>query len=229
MKLLEFSSSLAEISDRYPSVEQLLRVMTDGDGADLNAIARQWLSEGIPFAFKECPAVYESLRSWLSERLDVEAKAVSMTGSGRLGSSLSTRKGKLGKPFSPDSDLDLFVVSEELFQSMCHDFCRWSSDFRNGDVSPISNNENKKWLNNVDEGPTNIGNGFINSWRVPNNEVYGVFRNIYLTLSELLRDINASKLAPSFSKASLRCYKSWRSFERQITINLMAAADSSRT
>ena len=142
VKPFEFSPSLATLTDRYPCAKQVQKVACAGEDTDRIAIARQWLSEGIPFAFRECPAVYESLRAWLSEELDVEAKKISLTGSARLGSSLAPKK--LGKPFDPKSDLDLFVVSEKLFQSMCDDFCRWSSDYRNGCISP-KNKYKKKY------------------------------------------------------------------------------------
>ena len=219
MKPFEFSSSLAETSDRYPCAKQLLRVMRDGGDSDQVAIARQWLSEGIPFAFKECPAVYESLRSWLSAELDIEPKSISLTGSARLGSSLSTRKGKFGKPFGPDSDLDLFVVSEQLFQLMCDDFRRWSTDFRSGKMSPIDVEDKKNWISNARVGPSKINRGFVDSWMVPDRVTYANIRKINAMLSLLLKRLAATELAPNIPKTSLRCYKSWGSFERQMLVN----------
>ena len=146
MKPFEFSSTLAAMTDRYPAAEHILRVLCEGWNVDRFAIARQWLSEGIPFAFQKCPAVYESLRSWLSEKLDVEAKEISLTGSARLGTSLKNEN--FGKPFGPESDLDLFIVSAKLFQSMCDDFLRWSSDFQNGNILPNNKREKKCWKDN---------------------------------------------------------------------------------
>lgn len=219
MKPFEFSGSLAEISDQFPRAEQLLSVMRCGEDADRLAVARQWLSEGIPYAFRKCPAVYESLRGWLSLELQVEAKAISLTGSARLGSALSSRKCEFGKPFGPDSDLDLFVVSVGLFESMCDDFSRWSADFRQGEVSPNNRNERKYWCYNLDEGLINIESGFINSWRVPNHGRYGNFKKINQTLSDLSKKIEGTEQAPYIAKTSLRCYNSWQSFERQTLLN----------
>ena len=111
MKPFEFSSTLAAMTDRYPAAEHILKVLCEGWDVDRFAIARQWLSEGIPFAFQRCPAVYESMRSWLSGKLDVEAKEISLTGSARLGSSLKNEN--FGKPFGPESDLESFYCLEK--------------------------------------------------------------------------------------------------------------------
>jgi len=78
------------------------------------AIARQWISEGVPFAFGHCPMLYEYIRDWLSQELDVPAKSIAMTGSGSLGTSLVSDK--FGQAFNSQSDLDWFIVSESLFQ-----------------------------------------------------------------------------------------------------------------
>lgn len=218
MKPFEFSSTLAAMTDRYPVAEHILRVLCEGWDVDRFAIARQWLSEGIPFAFQGCPAVYESLRSWLSEKLDVEAKEISLTGSARLGSSLSAKKEKFGKPFGPESDLDLFVVSEKLFQSMCDDFLRWSSDFQNRNILPNNKREKKCWSDNNYRGPNLIERGFMDSWMIPIRGGYDS-KKIHQTMWELHEKLKATENAPIISKASLRCYKSWKSYERQKSID----------
>lgn len=218
MKPFEFSPSLAKITDRYPCAKQVRKVACEGEDSDRVAIARQWISEGIPFAFQKCPAVYESLRAWLSEELDVEAKKISLTGSARLGSSLSPKK--LGEPFGPKSDLDLFVVSKKLFQLMCDDFCRWSSDYQNGRISPENNKEKGYWKNNNHRGPGLIKRGFMDSWMVPTRGGYETFKKINQVMDCLIEKLKNTKHAPCPPKASLRCYKSWESYECQILINL---------
>ena len=219
MKPFEFSSTLAAMTDRYPAAEHILRVLCEGWDVDRFAIARQWLSEGIPFAFQKCPAVYESLRSWLSEKLDVEAKEISLTGSARLGSSLKNGKNEnFGRPFGPESDLDLFLVSEKLFQSMCDDFLRWSSDFQNGCILPKNNTEKGHWKENNRMGPDLIRRGFLNSWMIPTRGGYDS-KEINQTMWELHEKLKATENAPIISKASLRCYKSWKSYERQKSID----------
>ena len=216
MEPFEFSSSLAAMTDRYPVAEHILKALCEGRTEDRLAIARQWLSEGIPFAFQECPAIYESLRSWLSRKLDVEAKEISLTGSARLGSSLKNKN--FGRAFRPESDLDLFIVSKKLFQSMCDDFLRWSSDFQNECILPENNKEKRYWPDNNRRGPNLIKRGFMDSWMVPTRGGYDS-KKIHQTMWKLREKLRATENAPKISKASLRCYKSWKSYERQQLIN----------
>ena len=204
------------MTDRYPAAKHIRRVLCEGKDADRVAIARQWLSEGIPFAFQGCPAIYESLRSWLSGKLDVEAKEISLTGSARLGSSLKNEN--FGRAFGPESDLDLFIVSKKLFQSMCDDFLRWSSDYQNENILPNNKREKKCWKENNYMGPDLIERGFLNSWMIPTRGGYDS-KKIHQTMFELHEKLKATENAPMISKASLRCYKSWKSYERQKLID----------
>ena len=223
MRPFEFSASLAAVTDHYPVAKDILRVSQEGEVSDRVAIARQWLSEGIPFAFKQCPAVYESMRSWLGWKLCVEAKEISLTGSARLGSSLSPKK--LGRPFGPGSDLDLFVVSETLFQSMTRDFQRWLSDLRKGDISPINKNEGNYWPDNKDRGPKLIKRGFMDASMIPTRGNYDS-RGIHQIRWSLAEKLRVTPGAPDIVRASLRCYRSWKSFERQNSISLQSVANS---
>ena len=127
---------LAGLRDAYPESEEVLETVGSGRG-ERSVVARLWIAEGIPFAFRDCPALYEKAREWLAIGLEVDPKEVSIRGSGRLGYSLAPRN--WGRPYrSRDSDLDLFAVSERLFDGLRRDFERWSQDFENGAVAPRS-------------------------------------------------------------------------------------------
>ncbi|AUR51906.1 hypothetical protein CUN60_06210 [Aquella oligotrophica] len=81
-------------------------------------------------------------------------------GSARIGQSL--KPNQAGKPFDINSDLDLFVVSETLFELMVSDFNIWNSSFLSGMVIPRNNNERIFWSDNSARIPKNIQRGFIN-------------------------------------------------------------------
>lgn len=224
MKPFEFNPSLNEITDRYPASDQLLEVLDTSGHSDRVAIARQWLSEGVPFAFEHCPAVFESLRIWLALKLGVKAKEISLVGSARLGWSLDPEK--LGSPFSPKSDLDLFVVSQKLFLLITEDFCRWNSDYVNGRISPTTNKEKVYWPDNSKRGPGLISRGFMDAKLIPGGYDR---KNIDDMMSQLVENLNATITAPNLRRASLRCYNSWGSFEDQISLNLWRAGRSHQT
>ena len=190
--------------------------------------ANQWLSEGIPFAFKNCPAIYEAMRSWLSLkfiRFGVRAKEINLRGSARLG--LSLVPDKFGYPFNSNSDLDIFVVSSKLFDLMSNDFRSWNSDYKNKEVRPKKGKEKEEecWESNSIESPRNIQNGFIDSWKVPNINKYQTFCRINDTLSVLDKQFDMMNLAPSYSKITLRCFKSWISWEIKVSKELKYLAN----
>ena len=55
-------------------------------------LARLWISEGIPFAFRKCPGLYGEVRDSLAKGLELDAKQISVVGSGRLGYSLAPKR-----------------------------------------------------------------------------------------------------------------------------------------
>ena len=105
MEPFKSPDSLKELTSPYPDPQDLLEAAHSGGEPARIALAQLWLSEGIPYAFRCCPAIYESVRSWLSAQLGVHAKEISMVGSARLGKSPAPEK--LGDPFDENSDLDI--------------------------------------------------------------------------------------------------------------------------
>ena len=75
---------LARLTGAYPSPPHVLEAAAEGP-REKAILARLWISKGIPFAFKQCPGLYEELRQSLAERLGLDAKQISIAGSGRLG------------------------------------------------------------------------------------------------------------------------------------------------
>lgn len=218
MEPFKAAASLVNLSDPYPSATTLLEAARNGGEQARVAFARLWLSEGIPFAFRKCPAVYESVRSWLSIHLDVHAKEISLTGSARLGSSLAPWK--VGKPFEDSSDLDLFVVSDHLFRRVKDDFLRWAADFDRGVAKPRNDTEAGYWSDNSRRGYNLIQRGFLDAKMIPNLPAYTTARTVNNTMSLLVRKLKVTVGAPKPNRASVRCYSSWNSYVQQVSINL---------
>jgi len=68
------------------SLKEVLPILTRGEQ---ESIARQWISEGIPYFCQDSPMIYEEIRSWLGSKLDVEPKSIIVIGSAKMGFSLS--------------------------------------------------------------------------------------------------------------------------------------------
>lgn len=184
------------------------------------ALARLWMSEGIPFAFRDCPSIYESIRSWLSFKLHVHAKAISMVGSYRIGWSLSPEK--VGAPISNSSDIDLFVVSRELFNSVSDEFCGWAHDFSTGKVCPRNSKEEEYWLDHRSRGSTVLNRGFIDIKMIPSWDRYRVAQTTADVMWQLVAKLRKTPNAPQPTAASVRCYADWESSINQISYNLNA-------
>lgn len=211
-------SIFQDFSEQYPSAHQIQTIAKNGGNSARNSIARLWLSEGIPYAFKESPILYDEIRSWLATKLDIDPKEISMTGSGRIGQSLAPSK--LGTNFSEKSDLDLFVISESLLDRLRNDFNTWSFDFESGRIQAKNEREEKFWKDNLARGDTYFSRGFFDAKLIPNYKDYTCALNIANTMWMLKAKLDVTPNAPKISEASIRCYKTWADFVRQVSINL---------
>ncbi|NCB97066.1 MAG: hypothetical protein EOM36_01735 [Bacteroidia bacterium] len=211
-------NELTAFSDPYPAAQLLIDTAKKGGESARTAISRLWLSEGIPYAFRGCPAIYEAIRTWLSLRIDVEAKEITIAGSGRLGQSLSPRK--LGNPFNEMSDLDLVIVSTALFNKLRTEFLSWSFDYENSNVMARNPTEESYWADNNSRGQKLLQRGFLDQNMIPNFDNYPTTQCISSAMYLLVEKLKVTKNSPTPKKASIRCYKSWDSFVKQLCINL---------
>lgn len=218
MEPFKVCGHLRDMTSPYPDAALIVNAGKAGGDNTRHAIARQWLSEGIPYAFKDCPGVYESVRLWLSLRLDVDPKEINLTGSARLGQSLSPKK--LGKPFGDTSDLDIFVISASLFERLKSEFDHWAYAYEIGELNASNATEDSFWKKNLEGVPKNIYRGFIDSKFIPNYERYKAARSISNSMYLLKHKLDVTPLAPSISDASVRCYNSWESYVRQVSLSL---------
>lgn len=211
-------SIFQDFSEQYPEAHKIQAVVKNGGNTARNSIARLWLSEGIPYAFKESPILYDEIRSWLSVKLDVDPKEISMTGSGRIGQSLAPSK--LGTNFNEKSDLDLFIISENLLERLRQDFNAWSFNFESARIQPKNEREEGFWKDNLSRGHSYFSKGFFDAKLIPNHKDYPCASTIANTMWMLKAKLDVTPNAPKVSEASVRCYKTWADFVRQVSLNL---------
>ena len=200
-----------------PAGREIYAAARDGCGDTHRALARTWISEGIPVVFEECPAVYDSIREWMAGELDIHAKQIGLTGSARFGSSFV--RGKLDRAFGSCSDLDFFVVSETLFKRCCADFHSWCEGYRSHEVKP-NYRERDYWRENAKRVPRNINRGFIDVSKIPARRPYKTARRTLDVMSQLVRKLRETPKSPSPRRASVRCYDGWTSLVNQMSLNL---------
>jgi hypothetical protein len=223
MRPFDVYKALDSLTDHYPSADTLLTAAADRDANVRQAMSRLWLSEGIPFAFKARPGTYEAVRIWLALRLGVQAKEVTIIGSGRQGFSLSPDQ-YIRRPFGEHSDLDFTVISPELFQRVRGALEHWMSDYSSGLVQPRNNNEREFWDANRQSCTSALNRGFIDPYKIPTFNQYPEAQKVAQNMFLVHEKLKITQGAPIVRKASLRIYRNWDSFVRQMAINLEAAA-----
>jgi hypothetical protein len=78
-----------------------------------NVLAKVFLLEGTPYVFSSSPMKYVIFREQVAERFSVGSQDVCIVGSAKLGFSPSPVK--FGKQFKEESDVDVVIISEDLF------------------------------------------------------------------------------------------------------------------
>lgn len=100
-----------------PTVQEFEQLLLHFD--DQRLLAKLFILEGIPFVFKDSPHKYTVFREQVADRFNIGSQDVCIVGSARLGFSPSAWK--FGTTFSEASDVDVVVVSLELFERGSHE------------------------------------------------------------------------------------------------------------
>ena len=225
MKPFAVPDSCAGLRSTRLSAHELLAAARDGKEARI-ILAQQWMTEGIPFAFAECPAVYGAIRIWLGCELGIHAKQIGLTGSSRHGEALNPQK--FGQPFDHNSDLDFYVVSDKLFSVYRCEFFAWREDYMSGDVMPRNERQKGYWKDNERRVPHNVDRGFIDINRIPAHPRYGTAQRTLDVMSRLIRKLSDTPCSPSPRRASIRCFENWTSLIDRVSMNLRCIAHNPR-
>ena len=189
-------------------------------------LLRVWLTEGIPFCFVDRPIVYRRVREHIARGLEIETNDVSMTGSARLGFSLSPYK--FLAAFTPGvSDLDLFCVSEAVFARLLAEYDQGLAAWKTGAIK-VSEKGRQDILDNIAHS-RRIQGGTASSTATR-------YRSCHRDLSpnspaaamacvrEVLAGLDQLPFLPKFkATANLRVYQSWDQAVDQISLSVQSA------
>lgn len=217
---------MKQLQDSYPSPPQVLEIFRKVPHDEQLGFIRLWLAEGIPFAFRSYPAIYEAVRAWLALRLDIHAKEVTLIGSARIGFSLAPAPA-FGTPYGANSDLDFAVVSNPYFEQLRTTYTAWESDFQNDTVHPRTAYERSLWNANMAVVPQAVANGYIDPGKIPTWNRYPTAQRFAQTMYSLHKKFSLTAAWPAVSRASIRVYASWDSLIGRVASNMRSAASSS--
>jgi hypothetical protein len=216
------SPQAAALMSSHPELSVLLEVLRNGDEEEIFGLCRLWISEGTPYVFSGEPMMYEAVRGWIAKRLSIHPKELTLIGSARMGYSLAPPP-RLGTAFGTHSDLDLVAISQDLFFRYEAELQMFSEDLELGRVVPDTPFKEKLWPDIVaDLKRTSQQRGFLDTWKIPYMERYPLAKRIGSTCWLLREKLRVSQNQYDVSKTSLRVYKDFHSFVRQMRINLNA-------
>jgi hypothetical protein len=222
VKPLQVDAQLLGLSSQYPDASAFREAVLRLSPHSREWVVRLWLTEGIPFAFRDRPAVYESVRGWLGERLHVCPKEVTLLGSARIGFSLACPP-DYGRTFSSRSDLDLSIVSPSLFDKFSKSFEQWEADYIGQIVQPRHPRERQLWDENIRRIRTNLARDFMDANKIPTRDRYPIAQTVAQTVWVLKEKLEVTEGAPKVRKASIRVYRSWRALVARVSFNLRTA------
>jgi hypothetical protein len=205
----------------YPGSDQLKGVFKNASENERYGIIRLWITEGIPFAFKDAPILYEEIRQFIANGIKVHPKEVTLVGSSRIGYSL--KPDVWGRIYTSASDLDFTIISNDLYTRLVKDFQKWVGDIESRKLLPRNSYQLKSWLGSIETINNNVSKGYIYSKNLfPHNNYPTVSQSFY-TMGKLKEKILLTPDCPQIKDLSIRIYSSWNSCIRQVQINLKSS------
>lgn len=104
----------------YPSVDEFSNVLLSHP---LEKVVQEYIFQGVPYVFRERPELLDILRRHLCSALKFLEENVVVVGSAKIGFSLNPNN--FPRQFSDESDIDILVVDEKLFDSLWMAILRW--------------------------------------------------------------------------------------------------------
>ena len=226
MEPFYISDQSKKLVDQHPKIEEIIAVLESQNDDEIQGLCRLWLSEGIPSAFLGQPMLYEIARDWTARRINIHPKELTLIGSARIGYSLAPGA-KTGRSFGSHSDLDLAAISSDLFERCEQEFLLFRNDLQEGTIIPKTKKTAVLWPEIAgDIERTRLHRGFIDIWKVPNLDRYPLTQRIAQTCWLMRQKIEITNGGFLINDASLRVYRDFPSFIRQLSINLRAIRDS---
>jgi len=112
---------VADIPLKIPTVDEFKTLLTT---EPIPYIVKEYVFGGETYAFKDNPSIVDDLKAFLSGKLDVKEENITIVGSAKIGFSLSPDT--FSRKFHEESDIDIIVVDENIFNSIWFAILRWN-------------------------------------------------------------------------------------------------------
>jgi len=219
MRPFALSECSRQLQSTYPPSANVTEFIRSAPPPEVRHFLELWVAEGIPYAFRHRPMLWQTARAYLAEQIDIDARELTIIGSARIGYSMSPTA-DFGRVFHPRSDLDFTAVSSQLFGRIAADAESWSADYRTGVVQP-SEAEKGYWIENAQRLPDNLARGFVDTHYVPNRSRYIWPSRVAQGLWRVMKKLTETEGPQWQRRNSLRVYRDWETFIRQLVTNTM--------
>lgn len=178
---------------------------------NLDVVAKVFLLEGVPFVFSSSPMKYLIFREQVADHFEIGYQDVCIVGSAKLGFSPSPHK--FGRSFAETSDVDVVIISPEMFDRGTHELFQHLNgvgpvlDFQN--TKPVSVNA-KDWRLHREAVRNFVYENFNPSHLPDNHNLRNeIFSNISSTSALFLA------LEPQVFVSKIRCriFRHWKAAE----------------
>ena len=177
---------------------------------ELAMYLRSHVRSRVPVAFSTKPLLWEAVRSWLSMHLKIDPHVIGLAGSAQIGFSASPKQ--FGKVFSKlKSDLDFFIVSDELFKSLISEIRFFCSDARDDHVT--------KFSKQIETLKRQAARGFFDLKQIPSWDAYAKCARANNLASMIVDKLKYHDF--SLEHSFFRVYESWRAFSRQTQVTYL--------
>jgi len=118
------------------TIQQFKGDLNNGMISDI-AIVRRYLLHGTPIIYEGNDDLYYELKSKVADYFNVSTTNILIVGSAKLGFSIAPKK--LWKPFNDESDIDVVVISEQLFDTYWKELLDFNIDLKARSTDEDSN------------------------------------------------------------------------------------------
>lgn len=211
----KFDLSTTERS--FPSIpdsaESFKIILLNIDKKRIPFVAQAYFRDRTPAAFSKNPMLWQALRNWLSSRISssdgitISPWEWGLVGSAAIGFSASPSK--YGTPFGEHSDLDLFVVNEELFNAI-------NAEAKKFCIAPDNQNLHQAAKETLIR---QLNRGLlIDTKHIPSLDAYKINSFIKNEISIVVDKLRAEGY--QVKRSYVRVYKNWTTLATQLRLNL---------
>lgn len=198
------------------SVDGFRWAINNLDKEELSCFLRSYIRDRVPFAFITEPFLWESIRTWIANKLRIYTGNIGLNGSAQIG--FSAAPDKFGVIFDKSkSDLDFFIVDEMLFDDLSNEVIKFCSNDKTASDNKYTN-DNKETLQKT------INKGFFDANKIPSlHDTYPKIANLNNMSSIVVDKLKLESF--TLKNSHFRIYRNWHSYSNQMKINLSNIKD----